>query len=637
MAKKKPNRDGEQPKHRRRAKSAPDLSDIPDRRLMEGAMGQLLRSLSGGPEQDTPLDKAEAILQQAYAEPNPKRRVQLAHDALALCPDCADAYVLLAEDASSRKEALQLYEQAVAAGERALGPEAFQRDVGYFWGLLETRPYMRAREGLANVLWTMGRREEAIQHLQDMLRLNPNDNQGIRYTLAGFLLFLDRDANLARLLEQFPEEESAAWDYTKALLAYRQHGDTPEARKLLKRAKKVNKHVVPYLAGEKFPSPELPGYYSPGDESEALNYISTFLGAWKSTPGAIAWLRANAKSAKKTATAQPKGPLGFIKKWLKEHLPQEDDVWQAAARQMPAWVRIAGAKIRPWVVLVTSDSNDLILAHDMPEETPSSALLWDTLVQAMRNPLAGAGQPHRPTELQVHAGELWEALRPHLEEIGIRLEVREELGQFDKVYQSMVEHVCGQPEPGLLDMPGITPEQVASFYQAAAEFFRRSPWKKVGYEAAIKVECDKYHSGPWYAVLMGQSGLSLGLAVYESLKVLRKMWAGTADDEENARRTVATTVTYGEESDLPVADLEAMQRYGWEVARSDAYPEVYHKDRGMSMRRPLTWELELLEGCLRTIPDFVERHPQDDTTREEVTVRVASGELRLGLSWVPEE
>jgi tetratricopeptide repeat protein len=45
-------------------------------------------------------------------------------------------------------------------------------------------PYMRARLGLAHSLWTAGRRDEAVQHLQDMLRLNPGDNQGVRYTLS---------------------------------------------------------------------------------------------------------------------------------------------------------------------------------------------------------------------------------------------------------------------------------------------------------------------------------------------------------------------------------------------------------------------------------------------------------------------
>jgi tetratricopeptide (TPR) repeat protein len=597
---------------------------------MEGSTWQQFRG-----DQDTPLGKAQALLYRAFEEPAEQRRVQLAHDALAISPDCADAYVLLAEHASSRKEALRLYEQGVAAGERALGPEAFQRDAGHFWGLLETRPYLRARLGLAHALWTAGRRDEAVRHLQDVLRLNPGDNQGVRYTLAGFLLFLDRDDDLAHLLQQYPEEGSAAWTYTKALLAFRRHGDTAEARQLLKEARKTNKHVPAYLLGEKFPPTEQPGYYSPGDESEALNYLGSFMAGWKSTPGAVAWLRENAQARKPKEGPSAKGPLGFIKKWLNKHLPHEYDVWQADYRQMPNWIRIGGKPVRPWVVLVTSRSNDLVLAHEMPVETPSAALLWDVLVRAMQYPAAGT--PHRPTELQVRPDERWEALRPHLDEIGVGLAVAEELDQMEAVFRGMCEHVCGKPQPGLLDMPGVTPAQVGRFYEAAAFFFQKAPWKKVGYEAAIKVECDRFQSGPWYAVLMGQSGLTTGLALYEDLQALQRMWAGERADEDNARQSVVTTVTFEEEWDVPVPDLEAAKRHGWQVARADAYPEVFHKERGLSLRPPLAWELELMEGCLRAVPEFVARRKQDDPAREEFTVPVASGELKLVLSWVAEE
>jgi hypothetical protein len=137
-------------------------------------------------------------------------------------------------------------------------------------------------------------------------------------------------------------------------------------------------------------------------------------------------------------------------------------------------------------------------------------------------------------------------------------------------------------------------------------------------------------------VLIGQSGLTLGLALYEDLKTLRRMGAG-GGDEGNARKSVATTVTFVEEWDIPVADLEAAQLYGWPVTRPDAYPGVFHKERALSMRPPLAWELELLEACLRAIPDFVSRRPQDDPTTEEMTVAVAAGQLRLALSWVAED
>jgi hypothetical protein len=85
-----------------------------------------------------------------------------------------------------------------------------------------------------------------------------------------------------------------------------------------------------------------------------------------------------------------------------------------------------------------------------------------------------------------------------------------------------------------------------------------------------------------------------------------------------------------------VADLEAAKKCGWPVARPDAYPEVFRKERGLSLRPRLAWELELMEGCLRAVPDFVSRRKQDDPAREGVAVPVACGPLRPVLSWTVE-
>src|SRR5204862_534016 len=93
-----------------------------------------------------------------------------------------------------------------------------------------------------------------------------------------------------------------------------------------KAARKTNKHVPAYLTGRKFPPPGQPGPYGPGDEGEALNYVGSFLAGWKATPGAVAWLRSNVKPKRREPEAPPpKGPLGFVKKWLKDRLPQEYD------------------------------------------------------------------------------------------------------------------------------------------------------------------------------------------------------------------------------------------------------------------------------------------------------------------------
>ncbi|HEX7316138.1 MAG TPA: hypothetical protein VF297_19685 [Pyrinomonadaceae bacterium] len=83
----------------------------------------------------TPLERAQDKMYEAWDARTRKARVRLACEALAISPDCADAYVLLAEEtARTSDKALKLYEEGVRAGERALGPEAFTEDAGNFLG-----------------------------------------------------------------------------------------------------------------------------------------------------------------------------------------------------------------------------------------------------------------------------------------------------------------------------------------------------------------------------------------------------------------------------------------------------------------------------------------------------------------------
>ena len=273
----------------------------------------------------------------------------------------------------------------------------------------------------------MGRRDEAIGHLQDMLRLNPNDNQGVRDTLVGWLLAEGSHEKLVRLLEQY-DEDSATWAYTKALVAFRQHGDTAETRKLLKLAKAANQYVPAYLLNQKPLPREGPDHYSPGDRNEAVLYVVSALSGWRETPGATAWLKATEQGTKrfKDPTPASQGPTPAVKKEL-QHLSHVFDVWQADFRPTPHWIRIGGEPVRPWVVLITSRSDDLVLAHEISDEPPSSDLLWDVLAKAMSRPMVG--EPHRPTELQVRSDARWDELKPHLDEIGIIVVPTEELDQ----------------------------------------------------------------------------------------------------------------------------------------------------------------------------------------------------------------
>lgn len=250
----------------------------------------LLSDMFGDSDEETPLRKAQDMMYDTWEVTNPKERIAMARKALEISPDCADAYALLAEEAaSSLTEALNLYRQGVEAGERALGREAFEEDAGDFWGILETRPYMRARAGLAGCLWEAGNHDEAIQHYKDMLRLNPNDNQGIRDFLMPRLIEMGRDGEAELLFKEY-NDATASWAYARVLLDFRKMGDSEISRKSLKAAIKKNKHIPAYLLGRKKMSQSLPEYYSPGAETEAMFYVKENLKAWKMTTGALEWL-----------------------------------------------------------------------------------------------------------------------------------------------------------------------------------------------------------------------------------------------------------------------------------------------------------------------------------------------------------
>jgi tetratricopeptide (TPR) repeat protein len=238
-----------------------------------------------------PLAAAQAIMYEAWDVTSPRERIRLAETALEVSPDCADAYTLLAEEkARSVEEALALLEKGVRAGERALRPEAFEEDVGHFWGLLETRPYMRARAGLADCLWLLGKREEAVAHAEDLLRLNPSDNQGIRYALLQWVVETGDDDAVKRLLGRYQGEWSSSWLYTRALWVFRKEGESPGAQEALAEALEQNSHVPPYLVGERRVPSRLPDYVGLGDESEAKAYAREAGELWRRTDGARGWL-----------------------------------------------------------------------------------------------------------------------------------------------------------------------------------------------------------------------------------------------------------------------------------------------------------------------------------------------------------
>jgi len=106
------------------------------------------------------------------------------------------------------------------------------------------------------------------------------------------------------------------------------------------------------------------------------------------------------------------------------------------------------------------------------------------------------------------------------------------------------------------------------------------------------------------------------------------LFTGSGSDEEMSRQATGLSVMYGEAFEIPIADLDAAERHDWQVVAAEAYPNPIYVNPGRSMRPPLAWELELLEGCLRAIPQFL----QGKAVPTTIEVPASRGNMTFHLS-----
>jgi hypothetical protein len=234
-------------------------------------------------------DDAQSLLFDAFEAEGPER-YRLAEKALKQNPNLVDAYNILAEDADSLEEAIQMYEKGMWIGQKELGKAFFKENKGHFWLIFETRPFMRAKYNYAMALLELGKPNEAIAQFEELLDLNENDSQGVRYSLV--IAYIERGdlQKASGLLKQF-EEDSAQFHYNTLLLELLKNGFSAKAKTLLKTAKENNKYVLPYLNERKRLPKAIPDYYGFGDEDEAIVYADAHLHLWRMIEGLKDWLK----------------------------------------------------------------------------------------------------------------------------------------------------------------------------------------------------------------------------------------------------------------------------------------------------------------------------------------------------------
>lgn len=251
------------------------------------------RHMDEEPRVDILRSQAQELVYDAWEAPDQRTALRLAREAALLDPRCVDAHFIIAEaESRTDTEFVERLKRIVEIGAWDLGQEFFRKHRGHFWDMFESRPYMRVRAELAHTLMELGRVDEAIKHYEAMLILNPNDNQALRYFLLNCYLLADRPAGAGKLLRKYKGETKRSAILAWGLVLERFLSEDPEGlRQALQAARRINPHVERYLSGKRKMPRDVPDYYTPGKESEAIVCVDILAPAWRQHPTAVSWLK----------------------------------------------------------------------------------------------------------------------------------------------------------------------------------------------------------------------------------------------------------------------------------------------------------------------------------------------------------
>ena len=155
----------------------------------------------------------------------------------------------------------------------------------------------------------------------------------------------------------------------------------------------------------------------------------------------------------------------FVKSRL-QRLRQQEDTWEADFRALPKPMM---QNETHYLGLVVTKRCGSVLAETKVEGRPSANDLAALLAKAMRQPLAGSA--HRPRRIHVRGHRPCQELFPHLEELGVKVSVTQELPSVQDAYQDHLRKLR-QARRARMVKPTAEQQSVEKLFPAIAHWVR---------------------------------------------------------------------------------------------------------------------------------------------------------------------
>lgn len=244
--------------------------------------GKLVNDMFG-PSIEGPADE---IVNDAWDAETPATRVKLARKALSIDLNAIDAYNILGIHAPTLAEKIALFSAGVDVGGELFAPLLEEEDMAW-WGYMGTRPWMRAQHNLGLAFVEAGDVEDAIGVFEQLIALNPNDNQGIRYLLLKLFAESGRYDDCKILFELYPEDWAVEFPTTRLLVELSRTKPRKNLSKMLAEIREANEFVLFMLklatSGKWPPMPQVDSV-AMGSKQQAAIYLNEFKQAWLRHP-----------------------------------------------------------------------------------------------------------------------------------------------------------------------------------------------------------------------------------------------------------------------------------------------------------------------------------------------------------------